>query len=171
MLNNNRKFYRLPVAINMTVTEIITPNATTIENKFVLRVQDLSAGGLKFFSLVCYPIGTKLKISFKLGKQEVLYQAEVVQAQAHETTGYYIGCKFIHNTSAKEQVLIKFVTRASSRGEQGSDFYLIHPERMSCRDCLCNDCDKHFVCRPCVKLKCGKRYCLHYVQREPFKRI
>lgn len=169
-MTERRRFFRLPHSVPLTVTGVITPlgeKSTTLPQ---LRLQDVSAGGLSFVCAFPMPEGTRLDLSFPLGRETVVCHVEVLRATPlDDAAGYVIGTRFLGLAAAQQRELIRHITRASARRQYGGTFHAgksglrLGNRPANCAACRCRDCDSRSRCRPCRISGCGRRFCWRYV--------
>lgn len=170
-MTERRQFYRLPYGdVKMTVHDIVTPEGERLTGTRQLQLRDVSAGGVSFICAFPVPEGTRLDLSFPLGKEEIFCHVEVLRAERlDDQAGYVVGARFLGFTAVQQRELVRYITRASARQQYGGTFHAgksglrLGNRPGSCTTCRCRDCDSRSRCRPCRSTGCGRRFCWRYV--------
>lgn len=163
---NNRQCYRMPFEVPIKIEQFVTTRGEIVTKECQMLLQDLSGGGFKCKCKFAIPSGTKISLTFSLGKQQIYCEAEVVRSAKTNDNQYDIGCKFFNINRNQQQKIIQYINRTSLRQTSFSSFYSKikeeHKMMLGCEKCLCSDCLNNTICHSCNNINCGKTYCWRY---------
>lgn len=114
MIDEKRKGKRLPIDINLSVTNLYKEDSNTIMDlDMPVEVTDISSKGIGFVSECILPTGYYFIANIELAPDlpQIITDVRIVRSNAIDKTTYHYGCVFVAISSSVEKMLDEFAQR------------------------------------------------------------
>jgi len=113
-MDEKRKGRRLPIDINLSVTNLYKEDSNTIMDlDMPVEVTDISSKGIGFVSECILPTGYYFIANIELAPDlpQIITDVRIVRSNAIDKTNYHYGCEFVSISSSVEKMLDEFSQR------------------------------------------------------------
>ena len=116
-MNEKRKDKRIPVGINLSISDLYKENTNTISDiSSPIEVTDISAKGIGFISKSILPIGYFFIANIELYRDmpQIITDVRIIRSHAIDKDTYQYGCEFVAISPRVSKMLDDFEERLKS---------------------------------------------------------